>query len=191
MASQKNKYEKQFDLNSGMHLGSTWEPNEIRHAAEGYLSAAEMVFETERMKNGFLAFPNWFVVHHISYIASELFLKSFAAKVVSLLGEQLGCDNQGVTISERGHGGLFEKLPQEEKEELENHLTPEHITMLSEMSRPEFTRSRYPYQLNDRNGKPEIFPTGDNGKEIAQRWLSLARALSGFRVLVEVVEVND
>lgn len=56
-------------------------PNPVYNAAMAYLDAAEVVYEKESAKSGFLAFPNWHVVHHLSFIASELFLKSFRVTI--------------------------------------------------------------------------------------------------------------
>jgi hypothetical protein len=58
-----------------------WGSNPVFSAAKAYLDAAENEYSRALAKTGFLDFQNWFVVHHLTVIATELFVKSFLVTV--------------------------------------------------------------------------------------------------------------
>lgn len=209
MGKRSKSPPKHLSLENAFFLGSSWEPNGIRAVADAYLDAAQTVFDREQSKTGFLETQAWFVVHHLSYISSELYLKSFAAWNMYPSGISPHPDeesyevplyknsknavtgneetSQGTLILE-GHGGIFEKLAIDTQHHLKEALSPAQICLIENMNISEFNRGRYPYETIESDSVSEVFPSGDEGRKLSVDWLLLAKSLSDFRISVEVPE---
>lgn len=105
-------------------LGAGDEPNPVLYAARSYLRAAEVVRDAECKRIGFLEIQEWYVVHHLSFIAVELFLKSFRVTVLhppvtSDSGPDFECFEHAYT----GHHAQLDKLVDGERERLQRYLS--------------------------------------------------------------------
>ncbi|MGO4915363.1 hypothetical protein [Pseudogemmobacter sp. W21_MBD1_M6] len=87
-----------------------------------------------------------------------------------------------------GHNAQLDKLLEEDKVGLRQHLSEEQLGLLDRISEwragnAELSKGRYPYENPDRkaNDGETCFPVGDAGRGFAENWLSLARSLSEFR----------
>ena len=150
--------------------------NDVTHAAEAYLMHAERAFEFENNKTNFLDIQYWYVPQHLSYISTELYLKSFYVKnhIIYTMYDE-GTEYQDVDVEVinytlKGHGQIIERYPLDIKEKLIKYLNEKELTLIQSMSTKEFSKSRYYYEKD---------VTYING-EVVLNWLSLARRLSKF-----------
>ena len=167
-------------LNS-YEIGAGMEPNPVLDAARAYLRAAEVVHEDVRKKVGFLYVQEWYVVHHLSFIAVELFLKSFRVTVsYPPVTDDSGPEYELFEHAYNGHNVQLDKLRRDERESLQRYLTESQMNLIDSISSRsnaahELSRGRYPYETN------RSFPLEDAGQKLAEKWLSLAHSLSQYR----------
>lgn len=157
-------------------------PNPVREAAVAYLEAAETIYKAESEKHGFwFGWPNWYVVHHLSFIATELFLKSFYAKCShSLEGDDSGPDWEKYDAAYRGHDAQLKVIATDIWREVERRLSERQLELIELIStnkdaNTELSRGRYPYEVN---GSGDSFPSGEDGRQLSEDWLNLARTLA-------------
>lgn len=159
-------------------MSSSEGPNPVYLAALAYLDAAKLIYRDESGKNGFFAIHSWFVVHHLSFIAVEVFLKSFRVTVShSPVMDESGPEFEEFEPAYTGHHAQLESLDSGDKEALVEHLSKDQFELLMSISdrkvaSTELSRGRYPYETS--------FPSGDEGRHLAERWLGLALALSKY-----------
>lgn len=163
-----------------------WAPNSVRDAAMAYLDAAEVIYKRECEKIGFFAINDWYVVHHLSVIAAELFMKSFRVVVThSAVFDESGPEEESVEHAYNGHHLQLDRLEENDRNELKRHLSEEQFSLLCSITDRnlalcEIARGRYPYEIKERETR---FSSGEDGRNTAEIWLSLARALSKFKKL--------
>ncbi len=163
----------------GHELGPREFPNPVFDTADAFLKVAEAEFIKEVEKKVFLIIQNWFVAHHLSVVATELFLKSFRVVVsYSPVTSDDGPDDMLFKHAFDGHVASLHKLPKDVSADLKSYLPEPLYNLMKTLSKDEISRGRYPYE--DDNGT-QRFPAGDAGKKLANDWLALARALSKFR----------
>tara|TARA_R100000935_G_C2796462_1_gene148379 strand:- start:171 stop:698 length:528 start_codon:yes stop_codon:yes gene_type:complete len=161
-------------------IGPGSAPNPVFSAALAYLDAAENAYSRETAKTGFLTFKNWFVVHHLSVIATELFVKSFRVTVSHpTVTSENGPDGEAVAHAYRSHNTLLDKLDLRDKNGLEDYLSDALFKLLLSASKDEISRGRYPYE--DHNGSTRFPASDEGGQKLAGDWLTLARALSNYK----------
>lgn len=108
-------------------LGPGCAPNPGFEATYAFLKAAETEFLRQHEKPGFLETQDWFVVHHLSVIATELFLKSFHYTVShGPVTTPDGPDDETFKHAFGGHVAGLEELPKEVPVGLKKYL-PEHL----------------------------------------------------------------
>ncbi len=170
---KNESYTESYTLDPG------WAPNPVFETAKAYLDAAENAYSREVAKTGFFAFKNWFVVHHLSVIATELFVKSFRVTVYHPpVTSEDGPDDVEIKHAYSSHNTQLDKLDLQDKNGLEEYLSDTLFTLLKSASSDEISRGRYPYE--DHNGSTR-FPAGDEaGQKLVDDWLMLARALSKY-----------
>lgn len=170
--------------NESYKIRAGWGPNPVFDTAKAYLDVAEDAYSKEVTKTGFLEFSNWFVVHHLSVISTELFLKSFNVMVShSPVTDGSGPSHETVEHAYDGHQTKLHKLNSRDADGLKDHLHNDLFKLLVSVScqskaKFEIGRGRYPYE-ND-GGSPS-FPDGEEGQALATNWLNLARALSKYK----------
>lgn len=155
-------------------------PNPINLAATAFLEAAESEFARETAKAGFWALQSWFVVHHLSVIATELFLKSLTSATVShgRVASEDGPDDMVFKPAFDGHRANHDKLPAAEL----SAFLPSHLCgLIASYSVADIQQGRYPYEPDCKGSYSSRFPSGEDGRRLAQDWLELARKLSEFR----------
>jgi len=156
-----------------------WVPNPVFSAAEAYLDAAENEYSRALAKAGFWNFKNWFVVHHLTVIATELFVKSFLVTVThSPVTSEDGPDDEVFEHAYKGHKTLLDKLDPKDQKGLEDYLSDPLYALLKSASNAEISRGRYPYESN--NGSANFPIHDEDGKKLVDDWLMLARALSKY-----------
>lgn len=67
--------------------GGNFIENDVWTVAVDYLDAAQAEFEREKSRVGFWRVGHWYIIHHLSVIACELFLKSFNV-TIEVLGHR-------------------------------------------------------------------------------------------------------
>lgn len=157
-----------------------WGPNPVFDAANAYLDAAENEYSRALAKTGFLGFQNWFVVHHLAVIATELFVKSFLVTVThSTVISEDGPDDEEFEPAYNNHKTDLDALDPKDAKGLEDYLSDPLFALLKSASGNEISRGRYPYEFH--NGSTR-FPVGDEaGQKLVDEWLMLARALSKYK----------
>lgn len=154
-------------------------PNPVFDTAKSFLEAAEASFFFEDAKKGFLQFRNWHVPHHLSVIATELFLKSLDAKVFH--GPVISADGPDDMYYKGafcGHKADLVELPVEIANDLRAYLPEKLFRLMTSLSNNEISRGRYPYE---KDGDAQRFPVDENeGRQVANDWLCLAQALSKY-----------
>jgi hypothetical protein len=160
-------------------ISSGWYPNPVFEAAKAYLDAAESEYSRALSKTGFLEFQNWFVVHHLTVIATELFVKSFLVTVTfSPVTREDGPSDEVIEHAYNSHKTSLDKLDPKDKKGLEDYLSDPLFALLKSASNAEISRGRYPYE-ND-NGSAKFPKDDEEGKKLVDDWLMLARALSKY-----------
>ena len=161
-------------------MGPGWDLNPVFAAGKAYLDAAENAYSREAAKTGFLDFKNWFVVHHLSVIATELFVKSFKVTVsYPPVTSEAGPDEEEIEHAYKNHNTQLDKLDLQDQSGLKGYLSDTLFELLQSLSSHEISRGRYPYE--DHNGSTR-FPAGDEvGQKLVDDWLTLARALSKYK----------
>lgn len=155
-----------------------WAPNPVFETACAFCEAAEAEFLRESEKSGFLEIQNWFVVHHLSVISTELFLKSFHVTVShGPVTSADGPDDETVEHAFGGHVANIKRLPEEVASDLKKYLPAQLYELMISLSKDEITRGRYPYE---EDGGKTRFPVGDIGQKIANDWLKLSKELSKY-----------
>ena len=131
-------------------------------------------------KTGYLDFQNWFVVHYLTVIATELFVKSFLVTVThSTVISEDGPDDEKFEHAYRNHKTDLDALDPKDAKGLEDYLSDPLFALLKSASPNEISRGRYPYEAH--NGSTR-FPVGDEaGQKLVDDWLMLARALSKYK----------
>lgn len=149
-------------------LGSGAMPNDVLYAASGFLEAAELMFSAQDVKDSFsqLHLQKWHVVHHLSVIATELYMKSLIAEYAP----ETECDFVYLR-TEKGHSSHFDLLDKEDQELLRETLEPDQITLLSRLGISDISSGRYPYE----------YTSGFINRALAEKWICLARALDDIR----------
>lgn len=204
--SKKNKstLPEYYDQKTATYLGASWLPNKIRDTADAYLEAAQVMSDRKQKNTGnFWEVSSWFVVHHLSYISSEIYLKSFASYSVYLVEDSpIDPDTEPYEVScyveEKesepkmyrilGHGDIFDKLLPEVRSHLEKTLCSGQMDLIRGMKDSELSRGRYPYETENKEGVSEKFPSGEEAQKLATKWLDLARSLSEITIPVEIPE---
>ena len=162
-----------YTLGPGDHV------NPVFEVACAYVDSAETLFLNECGKDKkWLYVPNWFVVHHLSVIATELFLKSF--KVTVSHGPVTSPDGTGDEIHKHAfstHEADLNSLPEAVVADLKTHLSEELFTLMQSLSKIEIARGRYPYEDVDGENR---FPPSDAGRVLASDWMKLAKELKDF-----------
>lgn len=161
--------------------GEGW--NEVRDAGMAYLAAAEATYLAQTQKVGFFAIHEWYVVHHLSVIAAELLTKSCKVTYQNVEWCEDGPLNYDVVHAYGGHKFKGAELGADVLSALRGHLSEPQYELLSSIqcqtaASDEISRGRYPYEVNKRTKK--VFPSGDDGRLEAEKWLDLARALAAF-----------
>lgn len=159
-------------------IGPSGGPNSARCAANAYLKAAEMLYKAELAKGGFWYISEWYVIHHLAFIAVELYLKAFNANIVT---DSFSSDPETTfTQTEKSH----EDLSAASDPRILRWLKPSQLNTLLQLGKEELTRGRYPYEAIEDPASDELierFPSGDAGRYLTEEWLDLARALQNFR----------
>ncbi|WP_095444223.1 hypothetical protein [Ochrobactrum quorumnocens] len=181
MGTKKSKRQKDFDNIEEYIQSDSDLINEVRWAAQAYLSHAENAMKFELGKVNFLDINHWYIVHHISYISVELFLKSFYAKLTVHIEEDFEItddyryefsDNVYVkNFAPDGHFDIHKNYPEDLLNALKEFISVEEWQIVESMSFDELTRGRYPYEENSQYVS----------EEDAFSYLSLARKLSKFQ----------
>ena len=166
--------------NTGSYiLGPGWRPNPVFEAVAAYLDSAEILYAVETAKNGWLDLKTWFVIHHLSVLATELFLKSFHVTVKhGPVTSPDGPDEMTYAQAFGGHKPGLEAFPQDVVDSLKSHLPARLFDLMGTLSTAELNRGRYPFEAD---GDRTRFPLGDDGRVLAESWLNLARTLSTFQ----------
>jgi hypothetical protein len=161
-------------------IGPGFGPNPVFEAACAYLEAAEEVFLKETARDAeWLYVPNWFVSHHLSVIATELFLKSFHVIVSYDAADAEGPIDERYKHAYTEHKADLKTLPLAVSDDLKAHLPDELFNLMMTLSSFEIIRGRYPYeQRNDGSGC--FFLPGDFGRELAANWMRLAQELKKY-----------
>lgn len=176
---------------SGSHIGNPhWyvsdsSQNEIWMTASAYLEAAEVLFEREaEAEGGFWTIQKWYVIHHLSFISCELFMKSF--KAIECLGEPTEDYIEVVNTqpSYKSHSLQVSNLERATQDILLKSLTPEQCALLNDMNKEagtiELSMGRYPFEPPKGDERSSaVFPVGEAGRFRATSWLTVARALRG------------
>lgn len=156
--------------------------NEVWKAGAAFYEAAAVMFRREKEQDGrFWAIQKWHVIHHLSYIACELFIKAMLADEHFAEPDQDGyADITGVEVPKIGHNLWPDKLSQSPCTLLEDRLTPDELKLLRETTdgKDELCRGRYPYEFigyGKKIAEGETVSAPD--REDALRWLALARSL--------------
>lgn len=160
-----------------------WQPNPVHAAAIAFLEAAILQFKTEELKTGFLQFQNWFVTHHLAFIACELFLKSLQVTITDTF-EQYSPDPTTTDIQHafNRHHFKFTDFTVVDFEKILSKLSPSQRALVKKMgsdkdAKNELARGRYPYEVIDGNDR---WPAGDVGKALADEWIDLAQTLKAL-----------
>lgn len=176
MANQKDELQS-------YNIGKDWNTSEVFRAAQAYLRSAELIYEQQvKLSSHWMSMPDWFVVHHLSVISTELFLKSLKVTIYHPpVRDESGPDYEIYEHAYYGHKVQFDRINKDDIEDLRNHLSSHQFQILKSMenrdaARAEISRGRYPYQTLKDSG----FPAGDAGRNLAEEWLNLARSLSDF-----------
>lgn len=161
-------------------IGPGFGPNPVFDTAKSFLEAAEASFFFEDAKKGFLHFKNWYVPHHLSVIATELFLKSLNTKVFhGPVTSADGPDDLSHEGAFGGHKAGLDALPIETAEDLRAYLSEKLLRLMNSLSNNQISRGRYPFE---QEGETQRFPVDESeGRQVAYDWLCLAQALSKFR----------
>ncbi|SFP18826.1 hypothetical protein SAMN04488056_1283 [Cohaesibacter marisflavi] len=155
-----------------------WLPNPVFETALAFFEAAEAEYARETKKVGIFQLKRWFVVHHLSVLSVELFLKSFFVKVT--YGPVASPDSPEIEAYKHaflGHKASLKELPPDVVTLLKRYLPPHLHELMDDLDTNKITQGRYPYEQHE--GK-QRFPFGDDGQRLAEQWLSLARELSKF-----------
>lgn len=156
-------------------------PNKIWYTANTYLHYIDDSFERNENKESDDDINFWSFVHHNSYIAVELFLKSYAIKIsvtpknktrVTLLRDIGRMDLHNIKYHVlRGHKSVVDHYSEHIYSSLDKYLTDDEFKLVKNMNEKDFLRGRYPF---DYKGK-------DIDKNDALEWLNLARKLKDFK----------
>lgn len=153
--------------------------NPVFETASAYLKAAEALFANEcKEDRKWLYVPNWFVVHHLSVISTELFLKSFRVTVSHGHATDISGPHDAVyQHAFNGHKPNLEALPHTVSSDLKDHLSEDSFTLMQTLSNEEIARGRYPYE---NVGGENRFPNSSIGRDHATAWMKLAKELKGY-----------
>lgn len=161
--------------------------NEAAIAGEAYLDAARIyrIRLMRKIKARWLFVPDWYVVHHLSFISVELYLKSFGAmNFHSHYGDGSGPFDEFTVHGYRGHELKDQGIPSSILLELEGTLSVDQYSLLDRLRKREFSKAelsigRYPYE---RDKTRQEYPSGEDGRQRAEDWLTLAKSLRNFRL---------
>lgn len=162
-------------------------PNEVAFAGEAYLDAARIyrIRLMRKIKAIWLFVPDWYVVHHLSFISVELYLKSFDAMIYHTHeGDESGPFDQFTVHGYYGHRLKDKGIPSSILLEIKSTLSVDQYSLLDRLREQKFTNAelaigRYPYE---RDEKRQEYPSGEDGRQRAEDWLTLAKSLRNFRL---------
>lgn len=175
---------------SSYRLGPGWAPNPVYDTACAFMEAARSELLREANRTGWADVQNWFVAHHLSVIATELFLKSFQVTFThGPVTSPDGPEYEKVDAAFTGHRAKPSSLPNEVNDRLKAFLPAPMYDLLVSLNKEDLQMGRYPYE--EKEGQNESkFPEGDSGKRLAVSWFNLACALSKFGKF-ENLEITD
>lgn len=163
--------------------------NEVANTGRAYLDAAR-VYRIRLMRKtraSWLFVPDWYVVHHLSFISVELYLKSFGATDChTLQGDESGPFDQFTVPGYHGHKLNDKGIPSSILLELRTKLSLGQYQLLNRLREKNFTGGelavgRYPYERKDNQ---QGYPSGVEGRQRAEDWLALAKSLRNFRMRI-------
>jgi hypothetical protein len=153
--------------------------NDVAFAADAFLDAARTyrIRLMRSSKANWLFISSWHVVHHLSFISVELYLKSFGAVVLySISGDESGPFDKITVNGYHSHKLKVDGIPKDIWSEIHTSLPPEQCSLLERLCEKsyadgELSIGRYPFE---RTLQGE-YPSGQEGKsEPRNGWLLLS-----------------
>ena len=172
-----------------MKSHSTHHSEDLATPARAYFRAAKLTYEKEVERSSeWLYVGEWYVVHHLAFIASELFAKRLSQTVYR---HPLTLDPNFTTF--HGHKSNFEKLTAPLQQQLKSALSPRSLELFQCLGGNDLAIGRYPFEREvksseNASGEFEIHPTDidpfiksmEEWRELAEDWLKLAHELNAL-----------